>query len=250
MAEYTLDLHNHTPLIPGDYRGRLDTTPAEIVRAALDAGIDVLGVTDHFSAAYAPRIVQAADDVWREEGRRLHIIPGAEIKIRRDGDEAHLIALFAAGSAERRLSALLAVLGLPDPAAPLEGLPALSVSYDPLVAARAIDTLGGLCIVGHADRTFGEYRLSESPLVGELMASPHVSAIEMIDHACLGTLPGGSDVACVQSSDAHAPGEMGRRTTRLSMSEPTLEGLRDALKRARRPRVQARTAGDAAAVIR
>ncbi len=245
MAEYTLDLHNHTPLIPSDYRGRLETTPTDIVRAALDAGIDVLGVTDHFSTAYAPRIVRAADDVWREEGRRLHIIAGAELKIRRNGDEAHLIALFPEGSAQRRLAALLAVLGLPDPAAPLEELPTLSVRYDPLAAARAIDALGGVCIVGHADRTFGEYRLSESPLIGELMASPYVSAIEMIDHACLGTLPGGSAIACVQSSDAHAPAEMGRRTTRLAMSEPTFEGLRDALGRNRRPREQARAVAEA-----
>lgn len=45
MPRYTVDLHNHTPIIPTDYRGDVATTPRQIVETALERGIDLATVS-------------------------------------------------------------------------------------------------------------------------------------------------------------------------------------------------------------
>lgn len=233
MHRYTVDLHNHTPLIPSDYRGDAATTPRQIVERAIEVGIDVLGIADHFSVAYAPRLLEAAEQVRAETGRNLLVLPGAEIRVRHAGEETHLVALFPQRMPEIRFSALLGILGLPDPAAALDDLPHLAVDSDPLEVARAIDALGGLCHVGHVDRTFGDYCFMDSQLVHHLAESPHISAIELIDRSCRSRFRDGLAIAHISSSDSHSLEEMGRRTATLEMPELSFEGLRAAFQSAK-----------------
>lgn len=76
------DLHIHSCLSPcGDDA----MTPGEIVRAAREAGLDLIALTDHNSARNCPAAAAAA----REAG--LGFIPGVEVTT---SEEIHCICLF------------------------------------------------------------------------------------------------------------------------------------------------------------
>ena len=233
MPLYTIDLHNHTPLIPTDYRGDITTTPRQIVERALDVGIDVWGIADHWSVSYGRRVVTAAEEVFAETGKRLLVLPGAELRIRHLGEETHMVALFPPGEEVERFATLLGALGLEDPVAPLEELPYFSHDRDPLEVARFVEDAGGMCHIGHADRTFGDYCFIESGLVHELAECSHVSAVELIDQSCRSRLRDGLAIAYISSSDSHSLDEMGRRTAVIELDELSFEGLRAALRAAR-----------------
>ncbi len=239
MPRYTVDLHNHTPLIPGDWRGRPGTTPREIVETALDAGIDVWGIADHFSVDYVPLLLAAADEVAEETGRRLLVLPGAEIRVRHEGEEVHMVCLFPPERFELRFDILLGILGLTSPVTELERLPHFHIEHDPLDVARIVDAIGGLCHIGHVDRSFGQYRFMDSELVHHLADSEHVCAIELIDHSCRSRFRDGLAIAHISSSDSHSLTEIGRRTAELEMPELSFEGLRAAFRAARREAVGA-----------
>lgn len=233
MPRYTVDLHNHTPLIPTDYRGDLATTPRQIVERALDAGIDVLGATDHFSVAYAPQLLATAEEVARETGRRLLVVPGAELRVRHLGEETHLVCLFPPERVTELFDTLLGALGLSSPVAPLEQLPFFAVDADPREVARLVTELGGLCHAGHVDRRFGSYCFIDSELVHELAECPHLAAIELVDASNRARLRADLAIAFVASSDSHSLEEMGRRTAALEMRELSFAALADALRAAR-----------------
>jgi PHP family Zn ribbon phosphoesterase len=233
MPMFTVDLHNHTPLIPTDYRGDAATTPRQIVERALETGIDVWGIADHWSLDYGPRVVDAAEEVAAETGRTLLVLPGAELRIRHCGEETHLVALFPPEDAAERFDALLGSLGLTAPVAPLDELPYFAHDRDPREVARFVHEAGGLCHAGHVDRTFGEYRFIDSELVHELADCEYVSPIELIHHSSRERFRDGLAIAHISSSDSHSLEEMGRRTATLEMSELSFEGLRAALRAAR-----------------
>lgn len=73
------DLHTHTVLSDGT------TTPEENVAAALELGLEGLGVTDHDTAAGHDRAVAAA------EGTSLEIVPGTELSAELDGVSVHVL---------------------------------------------------------------------------------------------------------------------------------------------------------------
>jgi PHP family Zn ribbon phosphoesterase len=233
MPLYTVDLHNHTPLIPTDYRGDVSTTPRQIVERALEAGIDVWGIADHWSVAYGHLVVAAAEDLFADTGRRLLVLPGAELRIRHQDEETHMVALFPPHEEVERFGTLLGSLGLEDPVAPLDQLPCFAHDRDPLEVARLVDEAGGLCHIGHVDRTFGEYCFIESDLVHDLAECEHVSAVELIDHDSRERFRDGLAIAHISSSDSHSLEEMGRRTAVLEMPELSFEGLRSAFGAAR-----------------
>lgn len=88
------DLHVHTTLSDGV------CTPAEVVRTAVEKGLDVLAITDHDALGGAEEAAgQAAS---------LRIIPGVELSLR-DMRSLHLLGYGPAGDAEplkRRLAVL------------------------------------------------------------------------------------------------------------------------------------------------
>ncbi len=74
-----VDLHAHTTASDGS------ATPAELVQAALDCGIDLLAVTDHDTVAgFAPTRAAAA-------GTSLRILPGIEVSSTHEGHTVHIL---------------------------------------------------------------------------------------------------------------------------------------------------------------
>jgi predicted metal-dependent phosphoesterase TrpH len=73
------DLHTHTVHSDGT------TTVEENVRAAVDLGLDGLGVTDHDTTAPFDEAFSAAD------GTGLEIVPGTEFSAEEDGSSVHVL---------------------------------------------------------------------------------------------------------------------------------------------------------------
>lgn len=223
MAPYAIDLHNHMPVPDADYRGPLHTSGDEVVAAALAAGIDALGVSDHFSLGFFRHAHAAA------EATPLLVLPGTEVRLAHGQDEAHLIALFPPREAEWCFTALMDAIGFREDQR-TERLHRVVVEHDPVEAARKVAELGGLCVVAHVDRWFGDYRLLGRPLLRRLVEEAPRVALEFVDADNVALLDGlGADVAVVQSSDSHHAQEIGRRRTNVDARELTFEAIREAL---------------------
>lgn len=79
-ARPTIDLHTHSTASDGTQ------TPGELVAAAAAAGVDVLGLTDHDTAAGWAEGLEAG------ERHGVRVVPGMEISTRHEGRGAHLLA--------------------------------------------------------------------------------------------------------------------------------------------------------------
>jgi len=228
MSVYAIDLHNHMPLARADYRGPMETSGRDVARAALDAGIDVLGVTDHFSLGFFRSVHEAAADL------PLLVLPGVEVRLSWGPDEAHLVAIFRPEDAESGFAGLMNALGARGVASS-PWLHRVVIEHDPVDAARVIEELGGMCHIAHVDRRFGDYRLLDSPLLRRVIEEAPIVAVEFLDldnARLLGDLA--KRVACIRSSDSHHCDEIGQRHSRLEADERSFDGIRSALVRARR----------------
>ncbi len=77
-----IDLHTHSRASDGT------DSPAGLVRAAADAGLDVLALTDHDTADGWDEATRAAAEVG------LTLVPGMEISTRHRGRSVHLLAYY------------------------------------------------------------------------------------------------------------------------------------------------------------
>ncbi len=227
MPAFSADLHNHTPA-SADYR-RPETMPRQIVEAALDAGLHVYGATDHFSCGLGRALIDAADAVAAETGRRLLVVSGAELRITFRGDEAHITALYPAERNEALFQATLEILGITSPIATHEDMPYFTWEHDPVDVCRIIEALGGVAMVAHADRAFGDYRLIDSPLFWRLAEEPTVSAIDFLDPAAHRDVVAGLRPSIIRCSDSHCCDDIGMRRSLVAMEELSFHSLKTAL---------------------
>ena len=79
MSDRLIDLHAHSSVSDGTER------PEELVAAAVEAGLDVLALTDHDSTAGWQEAFQAA------QGTGLTVLPGIELSTQQDGASVHLL---------------------------------------------------------------------------------------------------------------------------------------------------------------
>ncbi len=82
MSLYKADLHIHTVLSPC---GSLDMSPSNIVQAALDKQLDIIGITDHNSTRQCASVLEAA------KNKPISVFCGVEITTK---EEAHCLAFF------------------------------------------------------------------------------------------------------------------------------------------------------------
>ncbi len=227
MPAFAADLHNHTPASADHWQQ--DTSAREIVETALEAGLHVYGATDHFTCEFVPALIAAADEVAAETGRRLFVIPGTELRIIHDFDEAHIMALFDPADYELRFTALLNILGLTSPCAEPEELPCFAFEHDPVDVCRIIHALGGIACVAHADRDFGDYRLIDTELFARLAAEPAVVAIDLLDPDANGAAISEYGASIIHCSDSHSCEEIGVRRSFVAMDELSFSSLKGAL---------------------
>lgn len=233
MKRFRADLHIHTCLSPC---AELDMTPLRITRRALQAGLDIIALSDHNSAEN----LAAGEEVARAAG--ITLVPAMEIT---SVEEAHVLALF--GTVEDALGMQQAVYGsLPDGPGPRPEFgeqvvvnardEVMDFNQRPLMWAtdmsierlvREIRSRGGLAVASHVDRE----AFSVISQLGFIPADISFDALEVIRPERADALLAGHDpVPRLTSSDAHRLEDVGARTTSFFMREATFEELALALK--------------------
>jgi len=236
MRVWRADLHVHTCLSPC---ADLSMAPRTIVAAALERGLDAIGVADHNSAGNIPAVVGAARQT------RLAVLPAMEITSR---EEVHILAIFGDLEAARAMQEVV-YQRLPGENQPeIFGLQVLVnedhdvLGFEPRLLAgatemsvseivRRVHALGGLAIAAHADReAFG--------LLGHLGFVPPdlaLDAVELSPHMPAAEFrkrwPECAALAVVRSSDAHWPEQIGACTTSFRLQRITVDELRQAFAR-------------------
>jgi len=229
LKVFTADLHIHTCLSPC---AELEMSPRRIVMEALSKKIDIIAVTDHNCGLNAVGVREAA------KGTQLTVICGMEITTL---EEVHILGYFPS---LRKLMAFhdLVSSGLPESAGEKRGAWQVIAngkdqvlgffgknlfSSAPLTIEKVVAEIhghGGLAAAAHIDREgFG--------LIGQLGFVPEglpLDAAEYYDRSS--PLRASIPFTAIASSDAHEPGHIGRRTTRLSMEKPTFAEFRMALR--------------------
>ncbi|UCH43051.1 MAG: PHP domain-containing protein [Dehalococcoidales bacterium] len=216
-----VDMHIHTPA--SMCYSEKSTTTEEIVFAAIAAGLEAIAVTDHNTAA---RI----EDIRSFASRNgLAVFPGIEISSR----GGHVIALFELDTPIKRLEEFLDSAGIPPDG---RGNAANMTEDGTEEVFQRIERCGGIAIAAHIERWPSGFLETNQPrqVKMKIHDSHYLSALEI-------TIPQNRSLwnrgevrgypkkyACIQGSDAHAPGEIGRRPVYIQMDRIGLAGLRAA----------------------
>ncbi len=228
------DLHVHTPA-SYDF---VDSTasPEEWVQAAIGAGVEAVAVTDHNDHRWVSKVQAAA------KGTGLIVFPGVEITV---SGGIHLLALLDPQATGDAIAAVLGACGIrPD----MFGKPE---AYSPssFLDVAEIVAKQGICLAAHADDADGLLRklvkvaadggTSGDRTLQDIITSQNLLGVEVdvgeatllayVDNTKSGYERSGGPLPLLEGSDAHRPGEIGRRFTWIKMSRPDLEGLRLAL---------------------
>jgi len=226
---YASDLHVHTCLSPCADE---EMSPRSIVRAAAEAGLDIIAVTDHNSGKNVPAVMEAA------VGFPLVVIPGMEVQCR---EEVHLLALFEGLEALEEWDGYIyehlpdvhndpAIFGY-QPIVDKEGyilrfeerllINSLDLSVGDVV--KGVRDRGGICIPAHVDReAFG--------IIGQLGYIPPelpIVAVE-VTGGQWGGMPGGYTL--VTASDAHFLRDIGSKRTLFLLEAPTIAEIQQGLR--------------------
>ena len=227
---YAADLHVHTCLSPCADE---EMSPANIVRTAVEAKLDIIAVADHNSGKNAQAVIEAAADL------PLTVIGGMEVQSR---EEVHLLSFF--GSVESLIEWDSYIYEyLPDvrndpevfgyqPIVDKEGyvlrfeekllINSLDLSLEEVV--RGIKDREGVCIPAHVDRE----SFSITGQLGYIPPDLPIAAVE-ITGGQSGKRPEGYEV--VTASDAHFLREIGQKRTLFLLEAPTLEEIGRGLRR-------------------
>jgi predicted metal-dependent phosphoesterase TrpH len=224
-----IDLHIHTHFSACyiDHmkpEAKRQTRPEEILEAALTAGLDGMAVTDHNGV----EMVQALREL--AAGTSLTILPGTELSTR----GGHLLGIFAQDANLDTIRELLLAIGFPREQWG-DGFKRTDVWMDRVI--EEIAARGGVAIPAHVDREPRGFLASDERPSDKLRiyTHPDLAALEITDPRKRERWNNGTDIrykqprACVQSSDAHAPEEIGRRPVFMRMEQVSLDGVRTAL---------------------
>lgn len=235
LADFACDLHIHSTLSPC---GSLDMSPSTIVAKAKEVGLQIIAVTDHNMTENTPYV--------KEAGQRqgLVVLSGMELQTR---EEIHLLAVFDEYEASHALQIMIYDL-LPPVLndADFYGDQVVVNNNDEIVrteerllinsaaisiedATAWIKSHGGIAIPSHIDSpTF-----SIISQLGFIPGEIPFDALEIRN-------PGRSEelmpfifrkrIPFVTFSDAHYPGDIGRRRTVLNLSRPDCGSIENALR--------------------
>jgi len=223
-----LDLHIHTPFsacyIDHIKQGQPPTDPRAIIDAALEARLDGIAITDHNGVEMVATLRALA------AGTGLTVLPGTEISTR----GGHCLAIFPEEIDLDAVREMLRAIGFP-PETWGDGFKRTELWMDEVFARIA--ALGGIAIGAHVDREPRGFLASDEKPSDKrrIYDSPNIAALEVTDERSIARYGEGRDLryptprACTQSSDAHAPWEIGRRPIFMRMESVTLTAIRAAL---------------------
>ena len=180
-----IDLHTHTRASDGTQ------TAQELVRAAKEAGLDVLGLTDHDTTEGWATAVRAAEEVG------LTLVRGMEISTRHLGRGAHLLAYLPDPTYPPLVTHLRKILDGRSSRVPamLERLRSIGIEVDIADVRRAAegtaatgrphvaDALVALGVVRDRSTAFRRFLNPGRPAYVNRYAAPLVEMVRIVDEA-------------------------------------------------------------------
>ena len=235
MKIFKADLHIHTILSPC---GSLEMSPVNIVDAALNQKLDIIGITDHNSTRQCRQIVRTAEQAG------ITVFTGVEITTR---EEVHCLAFFEnldiLDTFQQYLDEHLPkIKNNPD----LFGYQVVvdeneSIVYEEeylLITGlnkgineieKEVHRLGGIFIPAHIDKQ--KYSLTSQ--LGFIPTDLPVDALELSKFTStekfLSSYPKLVNTTFIRNSDAHQPEHIGSSYTFYRMYAPSFEEFRMAL---------------------
>jgi len=246
MQVYRADLHIHTVLSPC---ADLEMTPKNIVGKAGEAGLDIIGITDHNSTKNAVMMKKYAEQFG------IHVLMGAEVTTK---EEVHCLAFF---EDESKLSVFQKyldtnIIHIPNPEGHFGYQPVidahenvLEMVTDYLPAAlkkgisevqQKVHELKGLFIPAHIDRPmngiFAQLGFIPPELKFDALGITGKTAATFIRKK-YGL---GDDISLVFNSDAHFPEQIGRNFTNFYLKKINFSEIKMALHRQQKRSIEDR----------
>ncbi|MCH8907074.1 MAG: AAA family ATPase [Candidatus Heimdallarchaeota archaeon] len=170
LSWYSTALHVHTPAshrFNQDFSGDLNISPEAFLTAVVEAGLDVIGVTDHNNCDWIDPLKEAKSNTSDIRIKQLTILPGVEIKT---NDGVHVLAIFDEDKPTTELVEFIRSIGLKSYESFQNDQERKNSCTDPiwdLKDGSLLDKIieeGGLPILPHINRPNGFYHTySESP---------------------------------------------------------------------------------------
>lgn len=224
------DLHVHTPASSDIGDSDKDASPEDVVKIALDKGLDMIAITDHNTVAWCNKVREAAN------GTNLTVFPGVEISTH----QGHILGIFDIGKPVSEIEDLLLTLDFQRMQfGSLESATPKGV----VEVCEAIEQAKGIAIAAHIDGERGFMRVIKvADECKRAYAAPCLRALEVLDVSLRDKYQSGSikgyerRFACIQSSDCMSKGtshhqleNMANRYSMLKIDERSLSGLKLAL---------------------
>jgi len=236
LRRFRADLHIHSCLSPC---GELTNYPRRIVRRAVEAGLDIIAISDHNTAENAAAALQAA------EGTGLTVLPGMELT---SEEEVHILGVFKSMDDIRPVQDEI-FRNLPEvPTKKAFVQDQVVVNQDDevmgfsprcLLAATRLDVheivalihrFGGLAIASHIDK--GAFSIISQ--LGFIPSDIELDALEVSPLMTIAeartAIPMNASIPLVRFSDAHRPEDIGRTSTDFLLAAPSFEEIRMALR--------------------
>lgn len=231
----TADFHIHTCLSPC---GDLEMSPISIVLTALNKGIQIIGISDHNSAANIDAVMKAG------KKRGLFVVPAMEIS---SLEEAHILCLFPNLEAALKMQedVYLNISKSPDESYiqdqviaseddEVEGFcPFLLIASSRIPVKQIVNrvhNLDGLAIAAHIDRP----SFSVISQLGFIPPQIQFDALEVSANLRLADassrFPEYETITFITDSDAHYLHDIGRVFNRLDIPEMNFSCIRDAMR--------------------
>lgn len=240
---WKIDFHVHTPASRdyghGNQSVRESIRPEDILRAAMERQLDAIVIADHNSHEWIARL-QEENRILRARRERpvwyrdLVIFPGVEISVAGGQNRIHVLALFDPGVDAGTIAGLLGKCGI---------LGNYGDEQTTTTKAGIADTIchivdsGAIPILAHVDKEKGY--LHDVPCLPDggrvFQGANPVFAAEFADlnafdsHASDDVKKVVKALAKVGGSDAHRPNEIGRFSSWIKMSSPSVASMRLAL---------------------
>lgn len=230
------DLHVHTCLSPCS---SLDMSPREVVNAALSKGLDLIGVCDHNSAENVLAVKKAGSR------NGLMVLGGMEVA---SSEEAHLLVFFdddddlldfqdfiyrhLEGTNDEHAFGMQVVADDEDGVTGFCDrflIAATTLPAEAIVAAARRAKNESFVVAAHVDR-------ESFSLIGQLGFIPSTLVLDAVEVSAQMTataarerFPDCRKYPIVTGSDAHSPGDIGKRYTCFTIEDGTVAEIKKAL---------------------
>lgn len=217
---FKVDLRVHSPGTVGFFTmGGVETASA-LVRLSKVKGLDIVGITDYYNGV----AIDEVKEVGRQAG--LTVIPGVDLCCKVGlCEEVHLSALFPETFSSGNVFDLLEVLQVP---VAMYGRQDYCLEVDLASVLHEVESRGGVVIPTRLDMT-PHRQLAIRPLVEQF--GFHAFDVVYPDNLeCFRDWPNGQ-FTFVGFSNAYSLGQVGSRTERMKLPEPTFEAIKQRFKR-------------------